>query len=438
MSELILTALYLFLFIFSFYKKNYLFLALPIFVFCYPQNLNYINTSWGFGLDDLFILSHFLLTLSVNSNSNYPLLKRWKLINLGILVIFLFSNISGFAVDDFTNFHFLSFFKAAALFSYAYFICIIYCAKIISIKDIHQAKMYLIFAVFIQCLIAIAVYFFTEKFSFYYDSTDILKSGDVTFRAVGSLKGPWELGGVLSIGYVLVHTEIMSASKKTIWKQIYLGAILTLILYTVILSYSRASFLFILFSTLILLRRNPIKQLLFGLIIFIPVFLLFHEIFEAIITRLIHRLEFATKLNSGNLDNSSLSRFETWNRIFDTYNVFYFFTGYGWRNFQYYFGTTPHNGFLSLIISSGFFGLIVYYNFFKTLWQNRNVYLNYKAQEPTIFGILSIFAGLFFYSMTTDTLFTDAVFKMLTIIGSLVILQKSIYSKINISPSIHE
>ncbi|KEQ28922.1 hypothetical protein N180_15345 [Pedobacter antarcticus 4BY] len=420
MLEIIFSIFYVFLFAISFYKKKYVLFILPIFVFCYPNKLSFINIGDGFGLDDIFILFHFGLAIVSRKPkfSHIIEIRHWRLLNLMIFLTYVVTNLVGYGADSFSNFVLMDFVKSALLFAYTYFICIIYCSSINRQEQIRSGKIALIIATVFQSIIAILVYHYTSSFSFFYDSTEVLLSGDVAFRAVGSLKGPWELGGFLAIGYVLIYTELVFGRKSSRLLTIMLVFGLLFTIYALVISTSRASWLFVLASTIVLFFKKPSKQLFYSFILVIVSFLLFQNYLDRVGELIMHRFLQTTASNNGALDNSSEERFIIWNKLYNNYDFTYALFGYGWQNFIRVFKTTPHNGFLSCFLAGGIIGTFVYFKFFYFIWKNQVVKVTRKFSNVN-FGIPAIMAGLFVFSITTDTLFTNSVFKMLTIVGTL-------------------
>lgn len=427
--ELIFCFVYIILFFLSLLKKETRLFIFPIFFFCYPNKSSYINIGMGFGLDDIFILSHLFISIFdfkynkyVNANKE---IKNWKLINLIILLIYILSNILGFLVDNLRNFIFLDYFRTTLLFSYTYFICLIYIENCRNIENIRSAKLGLIIASVYQAIIAYLVFYNPVSFSFFFDSNELLLGGDIAYRAVGSLKGPWELGGFLAIGFILILSELFDKKVKMKKFELFLLIFsLMVILFSIVLSTSRASWLLVAGALLVFTIQNPSKILFYSVPVILLGILLFSDQVDQVIGMVFHRIEYTTSSSSG-LDNSSMERFIIWERLSKEFNIFYSMTGYGWQNFIKIFGTTPHNGYLSAFLGSGIIGLLIYYKFFKKIYSLSSK----RFEQKVSFGVIPIFIGLSIYSLTTDTLFTAAVFKVLTIIGTLVVMNYSLTIK---------
>ncbi len=401
--EILIASLFILLFLISFKNSNYFLLVFPIFIFCYPENSNFISIS-GFGLDDVMIFIGFGRSVFVKDSST--LKYRWRVLHLSVLILFIFSNLTGYLVDDFVNFDLLLFVKSLINNFYWYAITCIYIAfsSKVSLSVILKG---IVFSVLIQAIIGIVVYYYFSEFSFFYSASDSLLEPTATLRAVGSTRGPWELGGFLVIGFLLIF-KLSIDDNRYINKYILICSIF-LIVIALILTFSRASWGFLLVGVLVILISHPIKT--FKKLIFIfPILLLIGLPFlEELLSMIDHRINYTFNGSSGGeLDTSSQARIDIWKMFMDKYNFGYFLQGYGWQNIKFIFGTTPHNGILSLFLSSGLFGIYIFYRIFIFL-------IRYEINSNVI-PFYPILIGYSFYMLTTDSFFTDSVVILLNIL----------------------
>lgn len=413
--EFLFGVFFLTLFLIALFKHSFFVWILPIFVLCYPHNSSLLNIG-GVGLDKLLI---FLGVIKYFNKNSYTYLQRkWLRILFYLFFLQIFSNFFGYFIDDFENFNQELYLKGLVITIYNLVLIFLY-IKVIAGERLDKIIDSLVLACVLQGLFALLLYYNFSLFYFLYSSSEHLVSGATTLRAVGTTKGPWELGGLLSFGYILLLYRITNGinSKKKLLVY-FLG--LVIIIAALIMSMSRASWLFVFICSSILLVINFRKMISFILPVFIILSLFFISYLESFIEIINHRVLYTFKFNSGKLDNSSQARIDLWDYFYQNFEIAYIFTGYGWQNLIAKFGTSTHNSFLSLFISNGIFGYVLYYNYFKVLFKE---YFRSNAKEYIPFVVIVI--GFFFYSLTTDAFFTQSVVYMLNFIGCIILCAKS-------------
>ncbi|MDM1415684.1 O-antigen ligase family protein [Myroides odoratimimus] len=409
--ELIFTLFFVFLFLIAILKRKTFVWIFPIFVLCYPHNSNMLNFG-GVGLDKFLVLFGFFI---FRKNNNISLThKKWMTLLFCIWFLDVFSNLVGYFIDDFENFRYEIYLKGLLLSIFNLCIVFLY-IRIIRNKEVENVVNSLILACTVQALFGVLLYYNHNMFSFLYNSSEHLISGETTLRAVGTTKGPWELGGLLAFGYVLVLFCLVKYRLGLKGRLIYISSFI-IILLALILSMSRAGWLFVFVSTLVLFVYNIKKMTGFLLILFLFSAVFLVSYLESFIDLINHRVLYTFKFNSGRLDNSSQTRLDLWEYFLSKFEWAYIFFGYGWQNLIAKFGTSTHNSFLSLFLSTGLFGLVLYFKYFKILFIE---YFKYNIKEVLPYSILIV--GFFFYSLTTDAFFTQSVMYMLNFLGCIIV-----------------
>lgn len=387
---------YLLLFFYSFINRKIIPIALPIFLFAYPVNMPYIN--WGaFGIDDLFIIASFVTSLKARGG----IFDRWVNLNTLLFLIYSFGAFIGVLTVD--NYSIIDFFKSTLQYFYLLII-------VINIKKNSDlwTNFYigLLFAVFIQSLFAIILYVQPLAFSYIADISAYIIDNSV-FRASGTFKGPWDLGGVLVITVLFLYYFLDTIKGKCV----IVLQVITLILavYAIVLTNSRSSWLFFITSMPIIFFKQKVKYLY--LFVSICFFVSFFFDYSLIFQHIDSRINYTFDGNS--LDSSSQARLDIWYDILSKISFPYLLIGCGSVYFFSMFNHTPHNSYLAILCYSGLLGLIVFLRYFYF------VFTIFIKTRYRVF-IISLILGFSLFSLTVDSLYTPAIIHVLSFVLSLL------------------
>lgn len=391
MNELI-TIIFIIIFFLGLFSEKLLAIFLPIFAFCFPVNLEYLHFN-AISLNSFYIILAFVIFYISKKRyeCNYYSLK-WKNLTIGYFIVIGFLTyllsilfVSNIFIVSLKNIIFWLLYLFVYLLYFKLFCCE-YNKNYILIG-------FLITAI-IQSVVAIGLIYDFNTFSIFYDSN--LEDISDYWRATGTFKGPWELGGYLSFSIVFFFVSLTGANK---WLKLLILLSIGLCMYALILTYSRASWLLLVTSLfyISLFDRRKMFSIVMSMILIVIIASFVFDL-NSILDIIRHRIDYTFNNNlTGGLDDSSLTRIYIWDLIIKNYNWAYFFTGYGIVNAYVAIGATPHNTFLSLLLNGGLVAIIFIIHWFKTLWD-----ISIKISQNNKIFIRALLIGVIAYGLTAD------------------------------------
>lgn len=401
---ILLTIFYFLLFLGGLVNNRIFAIALPIFTFVFPKQL----TTLAFGdanLSTIFLLICGVKLLFVNYRKYTQCQMAWtKVVLLYFGIVYIGTQIWSLFFIDYSEY--INTFKSII----DGLLCMFALLTMINIIIDQNRREYLliglIVTVLLESIVAIGLLNNFDTFSMFYSGLEF-NSIDEYFRATGTFNGPWALGGFLGISIVLLLFIFGSSKINKIGRVLIMACALTA-LYVLILTESRAGWLLLSISLLILMLRGS-RVVMKGIVVSVVLGIIAVNYFldwETISLLITHRVEY-TYNNSvtGGVDASTMTRFYIWEKVLNNYNPLYLFTGYGIRNAYNVFGSTTHNTYLSLFIYSGLIGCAI---IFKMILYARR--LSTKSTKNVKKFLTAIFIGICAYGLSADLLYDIRVF----------------------------
>lgn len=412
----ILTLLFFFLFVGGVFNARILAIAVPIFTFVYPKNLDTLSMGDA-NLSMVFLLFCGVKYLWVRRRNFSSDVKAWhKAVLLYFGIVYIGTQVFSLL--------FISFSEYANAFKSIIdgFLCLFATMTMIMLLSDSDKKKYLligiVLAVIFEAIVAVGLMYDFNSFSMFYSGKALKSIGDY-HRATGTFNGPWALGGFLSISILLLFYMFSSMQFNKITK-ILMMTCAVVALYALVLTESRASWLLLLVALIYLFMRGNtaiIKSTIWCLIIALIAVNYWLD-WEEISFLIYHRVEYSYNNSvTGGIDESTMERIMIWEKVVNNYNPIFLITGYGIRNAYNVFGSTTHNTYLSLFI---YCGLIGYFVIFKMIQIAKQLLCS--CTKNVRHFITALFVGICAYGLTADILFDTRVFTLALCAFSVFIL----------------
>jgi len=385
---------------------------------CYPHAATEEVLPLNIGFDDLYVSVLFVIVLIRRQLDEQRVrFGRWGALVLSFWLISLISNLVGMLLlpqvagpvpilkDTLKQITFP-------------FVALIVLNAVTTPEQIRQLVRWLLIGCIGLSVVAILQWFMPYQVAAFYHSQQFAP-GERVIRATGTTRGPWELGGVLALAV------IMSVSLLTIGGGIVRRLVPLLCagfgFFALILTTSRASWLFLLCGVLVVLvvGKRPIRGLIVvGLVASLLI------VFPMLLETVQYRVEYTGSLQS--LDHSSRTRLDIWRHILGQLDFGSILLGVGslgaFSKYQY----TPHNYYIAIITQYGLAG-VVYFVVLGTALVRR-ILMNMRREQnrdnAAIWkGILATTLGFLAYSLTADSLNTDLIAKAMFFCWSFLYLR---------------
>lgn len=401
--ETIVLLLYVVLFVGSIINLRIMVFSVPLFAFVYPNHLDFLMFG-DVNLSMIFVIicgTKLLLDKNFSKGTD----RNWEQ-NLVSFILMLSMSSQILSLVFIENSEYYNCFKSIVEIAFSLIVLVFMSRSLTNPYLVNAFIWGLIISVLLEAIVAIGLLNDFSTFSMYYKGKD-MDSIDLYYRATGTFKGPWALGGFLSISIVLIFYIQSCVIQNNITIKILSIVTIIFALYALILTFSRAGWLLLVVSFVYLLIFSNIKTRKTLSYIFIVTFIVFvlEMDWDSISSMVLGRVENTYNNNvTGGMDNSSLDRIQIWDKIVNNYNPLYALTGYGIRHAFHVFGSSAHNSFLSLFVNNGIIGICLFCKFLrKTMMLNRN-----SATQSRVF-LKALLLGMGVYSLTADLIYSNEV-----------------------------
>lgn len=284
-------------------------------------------------------------------------------------------------------------------------------------KNIHLFKkilLFVFFAVAVAGIVQIIIFPSLSKWAALYGWDPHM------YRLFSTFLDPNFVGAFLVIGLMTVLGILFYT--KSIEGKLILIVLAIIFLVSIILTYSRSTYLFLAISFLTFSILRSKKLLLLGMAAIIIILLIFPKSVE--------RIE-----GGFNIDESARTRFQTWSKtitIIRDHPVL----GVGFNAFRYaqdrysfledtaqdHSGAGSDSSILFIFATCGFFGLLAYLIFYILALIKTKKVFNYSSLQRKGFALalFSILVGLAFHSVFVNSLFYPAIMVLFFVMLGLV------------------
>lgn len=383
----------------------------------YPHALTKDLLPFNIGFDDIFVAFVFLATFLRRAATGEFRFGKWGWFILTYWLLLVFSSFYGLA---YTNIEFAVGFitKEAVKNSTVAMVAFIVVYGVDESDQIPRLVRWFFIAIIGLSVLAILQYFFPEMAAPFYQA-EYMGAGEEVWRATGTTRGPWEIGGVLGVSIILC-TALLVLGRGIISRPLpIVCAIVSLV--AIILSRSRAGWLFMVTGvlTILILSKKPVTTLVVVAII-ASITLLFPILSEIFV----ERVEQTGTL--GSLSDSVTARFMIWKKMLTNISIGSIIVGIGRIGAYARYGHSAHNYYIAVLVETGIIGIFYFILLALSLW--RRTWTNIRfTQNPTILalwkGIFAVNVGVLFYSIPVETLDVDLVAKALFFFWSLLYLR---------------
>lgn len=383
----------------------------------YPHALTQDLLPFNIGLDDLFVAFVFVVTLVRCLVGGQFRFGKWGFFVLTFWLLTVISSFYGVAYEN------LRFGGGIALKYVVKRSTIAMVAFIVlnGVEDLSQlprvARWFLISSIGLS-VVAILQFYYPEIVAPFYQLERVTAGAEV-WRATGTTRGAWEIGGVLGVSIIMSIAFLVLARGVISRPLAILCAILSLV--AIILSRSRSGWVLVAVGvfTIFVLSKKPITA-----IIMVAVVGSIIVAFPFLAEMTAERIEQAGTI--GAWGESVAWRFRIWKIMLTNISFGSGIVGVGKMGALVRYQYSAHNYYVAVLTEMGIVGICYFILFGISMW--RHMWSNIRLeQNPTALalwkGIFSVNIGMLFYSVTVEALDVDLVAKALFFFWSFLYLR---------------
>jgi hypothetical protein len=376
-------------------------------ILLYPYGLIGNLLPGGINFNDIYIVFLMIIIL-IKKNFKIEFYGIAKIV-LFIVVMHFFTDILGTIFSlKIVSFKIIGFQLRTLIKSLEYlFISIIIYNSLKDEQDIKNIIYSLLITVFGLCIIAIFQYLNYDFGDYFYNVDRVIEEGHE--RATGTTKGPWALGGLMAMINLILLTIILNVKGNYKYYIIFLFSLIA-----VIFSRSRASWLMLAFGYFIIFYKSNRKIYFLSGFLFLALIIYF--IFPSLYETISFRVGYTFSFGKGVLDDSSAARIEIWKELFKSIDIWTLIFGKGSYGLKQIFETTPHNGYLAILLYNGVIGIMAYFILFYSYFKKNKKLLNLEQDnllKSLWHGIFISTIAFFTFNLVTEAYYTFSIMVVL-------------------------
>jgi O-antigen ligase len=383
----------------------------------YPHALTQDLLPYNIGFDDLFVAFVFVVTLVRCLLVGQFRFGTWGLFVLTFWFLNVISTFYGVAYEN------IGFMGGIALKYVMKRSTIAMVAFIVlnGVEDLNQlprvARWFLISSIGLSIL-AILQFYYPEIVAPFYQLQRVTAGGEV-WRATGTTRGAWEIGGVLGVSIIISIAFLVLARGVISRPLAMVCAMLSVV--AIILSRSRSGWVLVSVGafTILALSKKPVTAIIMVAVVG-SIIVAFPFLAEMTVERVEDTRTF------GGWSESVAWRFRIWKIMLTNITFGSGIIGVGRMGAFARYGYSAHNLYVSALAETGVVGVCYFILLAISLWRRTwsNISLEQNLRLMAIWkGIFVVNIAILFYSIPVDTLDVDLVAKVLFFFWSFLYLR---------------
>jgi len=390
----------------------------PVLLF-YPHALMQNMLPFNIGFDDLYVAFVFIVTLIHRLAKGEFRFGKWGLFTLAFWLLIVLSSFYGIAYENIGAVGVGVVVKDVIKRSTIIMVAFIMLNGIDDFDQLLRAARWFFIGAIGLSILAILQFFYPQVAAPFYQVEEIVPGAEV-WRATGTTRGPWEIGGFLGITIVLCGS-FLAIPRGVLSRVIPLiCAILSMV--AVILSGSRSGWMLVAVGvfTVFIISKRPIAATV-AIVSFASVIVVVPLLAEMIMMRMGQ-----TTTAAGTLIESATLRFTIWKEILSSISIGSAIVGVGRVGTFVRCGHSAHSFYVAALAETGIVGICYFIFLGISLWRRTWSHIRLE-QNPAMMalwkGIFSVIIGVLFYGLTVETLDVDLVAKTLFFFWSFLYLR---------------
>jgi O-antigen ligase len=390
----------------------------PVLLF-YPHALMQDVLPFNIGFDDLYVAFVFIVTLVHRLARGEFRFGKWGLFTLAFWLLIVLSSFYGTAYENIGAVGVGVVVKDVIKRSTIIMVAVIMLNGIDDFDQLLRAARWFFIGAIGLSILAILQFLYPQVVAPFYQMEKIAPGAEV-WRATGTTRGPWEIGGVLGITIVLC-VSFLAISRGVLSRFIPLiCAILSVV--AIILSGSRSGWTLVAVGvfTVFIFSKRPIVATV-AVISVASVIVVSPLLVEMIMTRMGR-----TVTTAGALSESATMRFTIWKETLSNITIGSTIVGLGRVGAFVRYEYSAHSSYVAALVETGIVGICYFILLGVSLWRRTWSHIRLE-QNPAMMalwkGIFSANVGVLFYGLTNEAQDMDLVVKTLFFFWSFLYLR---------------